>query len=75
MGSQWVEEALKGELAVRDACWSEAIAVGSLAFAEKVKSELGIKALHREVEQADGTYALRESSEAYGAHSPKKVRR
>jgi hypothetical protein len=37
-----------------------------LVFAEKVKSELGIKALYREVEQAGGTYALRESSEVYG---------
>jgi hypothetical protein len=46
--------------------WSEAIAVGSLAFAEKVKSELGIKAMHREVERAAGTYALREQSEVYG---------
>ncbi len=64
---QWAEEALQGELAVRDARWSEAIAVGSLAFAEKVKSELGIKAMHREVEQAGGTYALREHSEAYGS--------
>jgi hypothetical protein len=40
-------------------------AVSSLAFVEKVKSELGIKALHRELEQIDRTYALRESSEAY----------
>jgi hypothetical protein len=44
----------------------EAIAVGSLAFVEQVKSELGIKAMHREVEQAGGTYTLQESSEAYG---------
>jgi putative transposase len=50
---------------VRDARWSEAVAVGSLAFVEKVKSELGIKALHRELEQVYGTYALRESGEAY----------
>jgi hypothetical protein len=50
---------------VRDARWSEAVAVGSLAFVEKVKSELGIKALHGEFEQVDGTYALRESSELY----------
>jgi len=34
-----------------------------LAFVEKVKSDLGIKALHRELEQIDGTYALRESGE------------
>src|SRR5262245_43283270 len=44
---------------------SEAVAVGSLAFVEKFKSELGIKALHRELEQVDGKYALRESGEAY----------
>jgi putative transposase len=63
---QWVEEALQGELAVRDARWSEAIAVGSLAFVERIKGELGIKAVHREVERAGGTYALREQSEVYG---------
>jgi hypothetical protein len=62
---QWVEIALRDELSVRDASWSEAVAVGSLGFREKVKSELGIKALHRELEQIDGTYALRESDEAY----------
>jgi hypothetical protein len=43
----------------------KAVAVGILAFVEKVKGELGIKALHRELEQVDGTYALRESGEAY----------
>jgi len=52
-------------LAVRDARWSEAVAVGSLAFVEKIKSELGVKALHRDVEQLDGIYALREPGEAY----------
>jgi hypothetical protein len=36
----------------------------SLAFAEKIKSELGIKAMYREVDQAGGTFALREHSEA-----------
>jgi hypothetical protein len=51
---------------VRDDRWSEAIAVGSLAFVEKVKSELGFKAAHREVIELDGTYALREEGEAYG---------
>ena len=50
---------------MRDARWSEAVAVGNLAFVEKVKGELGIKTLHREIEQVDGTYALRESGEAY----------
>ena len=51
---QWDERseaALHGALAVRDAQWSEAVAVGSLAFVEKIKGELGGKALSREVEQ------------------------
>jgi hypothetical protein len=43
----------------------EAVAVGSRDFVEKVKSEPGIKALNRELEQVDGTYTLRESGEAY----------
>ena len=64
---RWVETALEGGLAVREVRWSEAVAVGSLAFLEKVKSELGTKALHRELEEVDGTYALREPGEAYRA--------
>jgi putative transposase len=63
---QWVERTLESGLSVRDDRWSEAIAVGSLPFVENVKSELGIKVLHREVEHIGGRYALRERSEAYG---------
>ena len=62
---QWVEQALGNGCAPRDDRWSEAIAVGRLAFVERVKSDLGINAMHREVVQADGTYKLREPSEAY----------
>jgi hypothetical protein len=61
----WVEEALGREMA-RDGRWSEAIAVGSLSFVEKVKNELGFKAAHREAIEIGGTYALREKREAYG---------
>ena len=45
--------------------WSQAIAVGSVVFVERVKSELGGRAMHRGVEQKDGAYALRESYEVY----------
>jgi putative transposase len=62
----WVAQALEGAAAMRDDRWSKSIAVGSLTFVENVKSELGIKAMHREVEHVGGTYALREQSEAYG---------
>ena len=47
--------------------WSEAIAVGSGTFVEKVKSELGVRATHREIVEVDRTYGLREPSEAYGS--------
>ena len=46
---QWVEIALRDELSVRDARWSEAVAVDSFAFVEKVKDELEFKAAHRQV--------------------------
>jgi hypothetical protein len=54
-------------MAVRDDRWSEAIAVGSLPFVDKVKSELDAKALHLEVTQVSRTYMLREQSEAYAS--------
>jgi putative transposase len=62
---QRVAQAPFGETAARDDRWSQAIAVGNLAFVEKVKSELGIKAMRREVAEMSGTYRLREQSEAY----------
>jgi hypothetical protein len=46
---QWIEIALRDELSMRDARWSEAVAVGSLAFVEKIKREVGIKAAHPEL--------------------------
>ena len=51
----------------REGQWSEAIAVSDLNFVEKVKSELGSKAAHRQAIERGGTYSLREQSEAYGS--------
>jgi putative transposase len=62
---EWVEEALMVNAEMRDDHWSESIAVGSLAFLEQVKSELGAKAVHRQFEQVGEAYALREPSESY----------
>jgi len=70
---QWIEEALEGAPAVRDDRWSEAIAVGSLTFVETVKNDLGVKARHRDVIEADGSYALREPSEAYAGKFTGKI--
>jgi putative transposase len=62
---EWVEQALASKAGVRDDRWSEAIAVGSLAFADKVKGELGVKAMYRDAIEAEGSYALDEPSEGY----------
>ena len=60
-----IEQALESGLASRDDRWSGAIAVGSLAFIETVKNDLGVKAAHRDVVGLNGSYALREPTETY----------
>jgi hypothetical protein len=50
---------------LRDDRWSESIAVGSLGFVGTIENDLGIKARSRDVIEADGSYALREPTEAY----------
>jgi putative transposase len=62
---QWVEIALARESVKRDERWSEAIALGSQAFVEKVKRDLGTQAKHREVDEPDGTCVLSEPRGAY----------
>jgi hypothetical protein len=62
---QWVEEALNCERVMRDDRWSEAVAVGSSSFVDRVKSDLGFKARYREVTEMGGMYTLREQSEVY----------
>ena len=53
------------EAGKRDECWSEAVAVGSQAFVEAVKRELGMKAQHRNIDEANGAYALCEPGHGY----------
>lgn len=62
---RWVEEALMREAHRRDERWSESVAVGSEAFVEEIKRELGIAVRHREVDGADGMWVLREARGAY----------
>ena len=67
---KWVHDSLMNTPMARDDRWSESIAVGTLAFAEQIKNELGFKAAHRDVMEADRSYALRETAEAYGISFP-----
>lgn len=62
---QWVEEAPKEDAMTRDERWSEALAVASEAFVEKVKRELTMKALHRDIDGSQDSYVLRERPIAY----------
>jgi hypothetical protein len=45
-----------------------------LAFVERVKNDLGVKAMHRELDQLGSGYALRERSEARANFLPKMPR-
>jgi putative transposase len=68
---RWVEDALRQHAIKRDGRWSEALAVGSQAFVEKVKHELAMKARHRDVDEANGSYTLRQPQFPYtGDFSP-----
>ena len=61
---EWVDDALRG-LGGRDERWSEALAVGSQAYLDKIKAALGGRASHRQIAEADGIHTLRESAVAY----------
>jgi hypothetical protein len=62
-----VEESFARQGRKRESRWTESIAVGSKAFVENTKAELGIKAIGREVMGADGVYELRERDVSYNA--------
>lgn len=62
---QWVQEALNFEPPRRDQRWSAAIAVGSAAFVNRVRRELGLSALHRTISASDDLTVLRQPSAAY----------
>lgn len=64
----WVREALRQDAMKRDERWSESLAVGSQAFVESVKRELALKARHRAIEAADGSYALKQPQFPYTGH-------
>ena len=61
----WIGEQLARQDGRRQSRWTESIAVGSEAFVEKTKAELGIKASSREVREEDGAYELRERGISY----------
>ena len=69
----WVEEALEVDGHVRDAKWSESIAVGSKSFVEEIKEKLGIRAMGREVVRREAGYELKEHMSPYSRTSDPKM--
>ena len=45
--------------------WTEALAVGSKSFVERIRARLGVKAKYRQIEDAGGRMVLREERERY----------
>ena len=63
----WVEHALQTREHGRQPQWTESLAVGSRAFAERVSSELGARARYRTVGAVDDAFVLREPAASYRA--------
>jgi putative transposase len=63
--NQWIEAALANGRTDREPQWSEAVAVGRRSFVERVRTELGVRALHRCVEELDGALVLRDPYAPY----------
>ena len=63
-----MEEWLARQGRKREPRWTKSIAVGSEAFIEKTKAELGIKAIGWEISGKVGIYELRDRDIPYNAN-------
>jgi putative transposase len=62
---QWIDDALKKDFHQRESRWTESVAVGSKAFIEQTRDQLGFRAKGRSVEGLDEVCALREANKDY----------
>jgi putative transposase len=69
----WIEESMGRAARYRDEKWTKSVAVGSKAYVNAIKEELGYKAKGREVYGSDGSYQLKESPAPYNAISQDKI--
>jgi putative transposase len=60
-----VNESLANGSNIRDRQWTCGVAVGEKQFVEKIKTELGSKALGRQIHEVSGGYELRERTISY----------
>jgi putative transposase len=62
---RWIDDALKKDFHQRESRWTESVAVGSKAFIEQTRDQLGFRAKGRSVEGLDEVCALREANKDY----------
>jgi len=65
MHHEWVESAIQENQRKRQPAWSEAVAIGSVGFVERMKQEMGYKAVGRKPMQTDDACMLREPDSSY----------
>ena len=68
-----VETSLTGGAGARDSSWTESIAVGSKAFAEKARSGLGLSKLHPTTRCDLRRHVLREEHPRYAGRIPSRI--
>ena len=68
----WVEETLGIDQHIRDAKWTQSVAVGSKEFVEMTKDKLGYRADGRRVVKSHEDYRLLEKQASYIANSGNK---
>jgi putative transposase len=62
---QWIDDARKKDFHQRESRWTESVAVGSKAFIEQTKEQLGLRAKGRKIQENDDACALRETGSEY----------
>ena len=68
----WLADALSGQPQQREQVLSGSIAVGSDNFVETIKTQLGIKARYRDIDETGDAHILREPVSAYTSHFVEK---
>jgi putative transposase len=64
---EWINEALREDVLVRNSLWSESVAVGSEEFTLLTQAAFGVKGRNREVANSDDVCVLKEAEASYGA--------
>ena len=68
MHVKWIEDSLKADKQMRESKWSQSVAVGSKDFVDKIKNELGMRAVHRRTNKVDESFELREEQFPYSTN-------